>query len=77
MVEEARTVVLTFRVSPREQRELILLARAERKSRSELLRGLLQAAADDLIKQTPSGPRFPGRLARDLKRMQRRAWAVR
>ncbi len=53
MVEEARTVVLTFRVSPREQRELILLARAERKSRSELLRGLLQAAADDLIKQTP------------------------
>ncbi len=53
MVEEARTVVLTFRVSPREQRELILLARAERKSRSELLRGLLQAAADDLITQTP------------------------
>lgn len=42
--EVARDVMMTFRVSPQERRELLLLARAERTSRSELLRELVQKA---------------------------------
>ena len=43
-MEEARDLILTFRVTPQERRELQLLARAERISRSALLRDLVREA---------------------------------
>lgn len=48
---ESRNTVVTFRVNPRERRELDLLARAENATRSELLRELIEERAEDLTRR--------------------------
>lgn len=45
-----RGTVVTFRVNPRERRELDLLARAEGATRSELLRTLIEDRAENITR---------------------------
>jgi len=47
--------IVTFRVSPREERELKLLARAEGTSRSALIRRLVRERVDDVVDRDGEG----------------------
>lgn len=47
MGSEPRDVLVAFRVTPTERRELALLAKAEQTNASELIRRLLRNAASD------------------------------
>lgn len=52
---KSREKVVGFRVSPRERRELALLARAEGKTKSELLRDLVRERAEETAGVTTNG----------------------